>query len=92
MNAVARERLVRLDAAADSATSTNLLATVEDLHPTYSMRTSMAVASMWWLAAPPHSVRVQRVSLIPNTRYPGIIYQRVCFFTSPRCHTRRNTT
>ena len=46
MNAVSRERLVPLDATADAVTTTNLVVMTEDLHPTYSMRTLMAVPSI----------------------------------------------
>ena len=71
MNAVSRERFVPFDADADAVSPTQYLpATAEGLHPTYSIRTSMAVPSVRWLAAPPtrNECSVYRLSSIPAAR------------------------
>ena len=70
MNAVSCERLVPLDVAADAVTPAYLPVTVADLHQTYPMRKSMAVPSIWWLAAPPAQKErnVSRLSSIPAAR------------------------
>ena len=52
MNALSCERSVPLDATANAVARTNLLVTAEDLPPTYARRTSIAVPSTRWLAAP----------------------------------------
>ena len=53
VNTASPERLAPRDPAADAVTPAYRPATAADFHPTYSIRTSMAVPSMWWLAAPP---------------------------------------
>ena len=67
LNAVSRERLGPLDVAADAVIPTYLPdAAAADRHPTYSMRTPMAVPS--YASCPPYSDVVQRVLLILRTR------------------------
>ena len=69
MNVVSRERFTRA-AAAYAVTPTHLLATAADFHPTYSIRTSMAVPSMLWLTAPPtqNEFIVYRLYSMPAAR------------------------
>ena len=66
--AVSRERLAPLNVAADAVTSAYLPAMAADLHPTYSVRTSMAVPSICWLAAPSYSKGMHSVPLVLDTR------------------------
>ena len=66
---LSRERFIPA-AAADAVTPTYLRATVADFHPTYSIRTSVAVPSMLWLAAPPARKECIVYHLILHTRRP----------------------
>ena len=70
MSAVSREHFVPLDVAAYAFTPSDLPATAADLRPTHSMKMSMAVPSIWWLAALPlrKESKVSRLSSIPAAR------------------------
>ena len=79
-NAVSRERLARLDIAADLVTPRYRPATAADLYPTCSTRTSMAVPSIRWLPATPtrKECKVHRLSSMPAARRRVWRFKVIC--------------
>ena len=98
INAVSRERFAPLDGGTDAVTPTYMLATAGDLHPTYAMRTFMAVPSIWWLAPPPtrKECNVYRLSSIRCPQKWVWRFEVICagvsakFPFSPRSRTLGN--